>query len=89
VGAFACVIADQGVDRYHCRYRFALHRVPGEPPQELAIHFQVAERLLAGKGDAELSRLVDAALKKLGRKLESTPESPANGAMDGSNYPSD
>lgn len=58
-------IVESGEDRFHCRYRFNAKDCAGLQPEELMIHFQIAERLLAGGADQELNRLVDSFARKL------------------------
>ncbi|MBI4458850.1 MAG: hypothetical protein HY648_02175 [Acidobacteria bacterium] len=49
---------ERGLDHYHCRYRFAFRR-PLEEWVEFAVHFQVAERMEAGRGEMELARFLE------------------------------
>ena len=55
-------LTERGPDHYRCRYRFGFRRSPEQDWIELAIHFQVAERLQTGRSDTELARILDSFL---------------------------
>lgn len=57
-------VAERGVHHYRCQYRFGFRRYPEENWIELAIHFQVAERLAASQTDVELNRILDPFLNR-------------------------
>ena len=57
-------VAEHGLNHLKCQYKFKLRRTPGEDWTELAIHFQVAERLEATANEAELNRILDAFLSQ-------------------------
>ena len=68
-------VAERGLNQMKCQYRFAFRRVisganpPSSDPEsksetanvwaELPIHFQIAQRLEEGRGNAELDRVLE------------------------------
>jgi hypothetical protein len=52
-------VAERGLDHYRCCYRFGFRQSSGTDWRDLAIHFQLAERLEVSGDDAELGRLLD------------------------------
>jgi hypothetical protein len=52
-------VVERGLNHLKCQYKFGLRNEPDGEWRELAIHFQVAERLQAGASGAELGRIVD------------------------------
>jgi len=52
-------VADLGLNHYKCHYKVGLRRRAEEPWIELAVHFQVMDRLEATGNDAELNRILD------------------------------
>ena len=56
-------VAERGIDHLRCCYRFGFRHSAEQDWIELPIHFQVAERLEAGRGTAELERILDSFLK--------------------------
>ncbi len=57
-------VAERGIDHLRCCYRFGFRHSPEQDWIELPIHFQVAERLEAGRGPAELERILDSFLQR-------------------------
>lgn len=57
-------VAERGLNHLKCQYKFGLRQEPEGVWRELSIHFQVAERLLAGADDSELERIIDAFLHR-------------------------
>ena len=71
----ALEVAERGLNQMKCQYRFGFRRQPsGEPPRpsasespsgpandwaELPIHFQIAQRLEEGQGEAEFDRVLE------------------------------
>jgi hypothetical protein len=51
-------VAERGLNHLKCQYKFGLRNEPDGEWSELAIHFQVAERLQAGTSEAELDRII-------------------------------
>ena len=49
-------VADAGLDRYRCQYRLRLKCQATDWSEEIAVHFQAAENLLAGKSVEALER---------------------------------
>ena len=56
-------VAERGIDHLRCCYRFGLRHSPEQDWSELPIHFQVAERLRAGR-TTELERILHSFLKR-------------------------
>ena len=67
-------VAERGLNQMKCQYRFGLRRRPDEKPSytpsesvndaandwaEMPIHFQIAQRLEEGRGDAEWDRMLE------------------------------
>jgi hypothetical protein len=57
-------VVERGLNHLKCQYKFGLRIEPEGPWRELAIHFQVAERLHAGASEEELGRIVDGFLDR-------------------------
>jgi hypothetical protein len=55
---------NSGLDRYHCHYRVGLRSLAGDWREELSVHFQVAERLLAGGNTEGLDRQLKEAVNR-------------------------
>ena len=55
---------DRGLDQYRCCYRFGFRRSAEQEWTELAIHFQVAERLENSGDESELALLIDRFLER-------------------------
>ena len=51
-------LTDRGIDQYRCCYRFGFRRFAAQEWTDLAIHFQVAERLESSSDDAELEHIL-------------------------------
>ena len=52
-------VVDRGLNHLKCQYKFALRKQPEGTWKELAIHFQVAERMQTGASRAQLDRIID------------------------------
>jgi hypothetical protein len=52
-------VTERGLNHLKCQYKFGLRRAPAGDWNELAIHFQVAERLESTGNEAELNRILD------------------------------
>jgi hypothetical protein len=52
-------IEERGVNHLKCQYKFGLRNKPDGEWRELAIHFQVAERLQAGGDGTELDGIIE------------------------------
>lgn len=57
-------VTERGLNHLKCQYKFGLRNEPEGQWRELAIHFQVAERLQAGASGAELERIIDGFLDR-------------------------
>ena len=57
-------VIDRGLDQYRCCYRFGFRRSAEQEWTELAIHFQVAERLESSGDEAELERMLHLFLER-------------------------
>jgi hypothetical protein len=57
-------VVERGLNHLKCQYKFGLRDEPDGQWRELAIHFQIAERLQAGASGAELGRIVDGFLRR-------------------------
>ena len=57
-------VVERGLNHLKCQYKFGLRNEPEGQWRELAIHFQVAERLQAGASEAELDRVIDGFLQR-------------------------
>ena len=52
-------VAERGLNHLKCQYKFGVRDRPGNEWTELAIHFQVAERLERTGNDSEMDRIID------------------------------
>lgn len=52
-------VAERGLNHYRCCYRFGFRLAPDQDWAEVAIHFQVAERLEQGGGGQDLDHILD------------------------------
>ena len=57
-------VAERGINHHKCQYRFGFRRNPEQNWVEVAIHFQVAERLAVSQSDAALNRILDPFLNR-------------------------
>ena len=58
-GAIPLETTERGLDHYRCSYRFGFRQNSLQDWTDLAIHFQLVERLATSGDDAELGRLLD------------------------------
>ena len=52
-------VAERGLNRYRCQYRFGFRRPPAEDWAELSLHFQIAARLARGEETKEFDLILD------------------------------
>ncbi len=60
----AIEVAERGLNHYRCQYRLGFRRRPEEQWRDLAVHFQVMDRLETTGNDAELNRILDGFLNR-------------------------
>jgi hypothetical protein len=57
-------VLNSGLDRFRCQYRLTLTCPSANWSEEIVVHFQVAEKLLAGGNSERLSRQVNHAIQR-------------------------
>jgi hypothetical protein len=69
-------VVERGLNHLKCQYKFGLRNEPEGQWRELAIHFQIAERLQAGASDEELGRIIDRFLDRHFARRNSPADEP-------------
>ena len=69
-------VVERGLNHLKCQYKFGVRNELEGQWSELAIHFQVAERLQAGASGAELDRIIDGFLDRHFARRNSPADEP-------------
>jgi glycine betaine/choline ABC-type transport system substrate-binding protein len=58
-------VRESGLDRFRCQYRIEISQTVTGRAEEVPVHFQLVERLLAAGSNEALDRLLTTAIRRL------------------------